>query len=169
MANKRQSQKRVCKFTDEQAKAALIKTDGNQSDAAKILGVQRPSLHKRIQKVPELKQVCAELIEVRLDKYERALDDLRDSKNPTAILFYLKTIGRHRGFIEHAPLEDMNTAKLNAYREMFAAIGSKPRAGVQKILDAAPEPSEVPPATPDEPKDLHSCTGKTVQLKTNFP
>lgn len=165
----KQKRSRVSKYTDEQAKAALVKVDGNQSEAAKILGVTRQTLNQRINETPALKDLCGNLIEVRLDKYERALDDLRDSKNATAILFYLKTIGRHRGFIEHAPIEDMNTAKLNAYREMFAAIGSKPRPGVQKILDAAPEPLEPPPTTPDEPGDLHSCKEKSAQPKTNFP
>jgi hypothetical protein len=137
MVNKASRQKRVSKYTDEQAKVALHKTDGNQSEAAKLLGVSRVALNKRINTRPELKQVVIDLIEVRLDRYEKALDDLRDAKNSTAVIFYLKTLGRHRGYVEHAPLEEMNTAKLNAYKEMFAAIGGRPRNAVHELKEKA--------------------------------
>jgi|SRR6516225_7093095 hypothetical protein len=86
------------KIASELIAEALRKTRGNIARAADKIGITRTTLHSRINREPELKQIVD-------DSRERFLDDLEDvfqnkalSGDTVSGLFLLKTIGRKRGY-----------------------------------------------------------------------
>lgn len=58
----------------------------------------------RIEKNEELKRMIGEKRESTIDHVESALMQLIDSGNPAAIIFFLKTRGRERGYSEQLKL-----------------------------------------------------------------
>lgn len=162
MSDKTNSKKRVSKFTDDQLKRALTITNGIQSEAAKILNIHRSVVCERVAANPEIKKLCEQLIEDRIDRAEQALDRLLKDNNTTAVIFTLKTLGHRRGWIERAPMEDVDTGKLKTLSDFFSSISSKPRTIVQ-----APEAPIA--STVDEPISPDLSRVKTSLKATNFP
>lgn len=78
----------------------LAKTKGLVSPAARILGVSRGTLYNYIQADPEIKQAVYDSRETLIDMAEAKLAELVANGETTAIIFTLKTIGKHRGYIE---------------------------------------------------------------------
>jgi hypothetical protein len=59
----------------------------------------------------------------RLDDAEKSLDILINvDRNPVAIIFFLKTQGRKRGYVEHAPEDKVDLEKLIALKDFFTCI-----------------------------------------------
>ncbi len=111
--------------SDEKVCEALTRARGYQSDAARLLDKSDGWMSERCTASEMIQAHLRKIGEARLDEYEKALDDLRDKKNPTSIIFYLKTKGRHRGYIEHAPIEDVDAGKLKVLGEFFQSIGAR--------------------------------------------
>jgi hypothetical protein len=78
---------------------AIVKAFGNLSAASKSLGVDRVSLYKWIEQ-DGLEQAVIEGRNSRLDFVEGKLDQKIDSGDTTAIIFFLKTQGKSRGYVE---------------------------------------------------------------------
>lgn len=72
----------------------------NLSATAKALNVDRKTLYKRRQESAELDSQMTDVEESLLDFTESKLMQQIDASNLTAIIFYLKTKGRRRGYIE---------------------------------------------------------------------
>lgn len=72
----------------------------NLSATAKALNVDRNTLYKRRKKSTELDSQMTEIEESLLDFTESKLIQQIDASNLTAIIFYLKTKGRKRGYVE---------------------------------------------------------------------
>jgi len=161
--NKPYPKKRKSRFTDEQVMRALTKGNGIQSEAARILQIERATLCERIKASPNLQAHLKQMIEDRIDRAERALDALLADDNTTAVIFTLKTIGRSRGYIEHAPTEEIDTAKLAALSQFFSSVNSKPA----PVCDQ--QSSKPPESRSSVQADLGSCKAKTLPLETNFP
>jgi predicted transcriptional regulator len=79
---------------------ALKKTHGLITPAAEMLGVTQQAISARIKASPELQKVLDETIVKITDKCEAGLFKHIKNGNLTAQIFYLKTKGRDRGYIE---------------------------------------------------------------------
>lgn len=88
------------KFRNAELKKLLVKYNGNVSDIAKHLGVSRGAVYNRINKYPDLEKLKYEQDESLLDKAEKKMFELAEEGNITALIFTLKTKGRHRGWAE---------------------------------------------------------------------
>jgi len=88
------------KVTLEHIEKALELSGGFQSHAAQKLGISVQALNKRIQKSKRLQDTLWAIKEKYLDMTESKLLGMIKAGEPSAIYFYLKTQGKHRGYIE---------------------------------------------------------------------
>lgn len=87
-------------FTPEQMAEALIKAQGFISATAEILGCSQQTVRNYIEKYDSVRQARDDSAEKTLDYVESKLMALVREKNATAIIFYLKTRGKSRGYVE---------------------------------------------------------------------
>jgi transposase-like protein len=90
---------------------AIVKAFGNISIASKSLGVDRVTLYKWIDQ-ESLEHAVIEGRNSRLDFVESKLDQKISSGDTTAIIFFLKTQGKSRGYVERQELTGLNGQKL---------------------------------------------------------
>lgn len=90
----------VKKFKIEQVQNAILKANGLISVAAKLLNCDNQTIYNYIKEFPQLKDTLQEARNKTLDLAENKLFELINEKDKTAIIFFLKTIGRSRGYIE---------------------------------------------------------------------
>tara|TARA_Y100000310_G_scaffold304198_1_gene343120 strand:+ start:86 stop:565 length:480 start_codon:yes stop_codon:yes gene_type:complete len=83
-----------------QVEAALRATSGIQAAAARKLGTSRQAIAGFIKRNVSLQKVVEEVVETTLDVAEAELIKQLASGNMTAIIFYLKTKGKDRGYSE---------------------------------------------------------------------
>ena len=88
------------KLTKKTVTEALKKTNANISLAAKSLGVARSSLYDFVNKHDDLKQLITDERESLVDIAESALKSSVIKQEAWAVCFTLKTIGKHRGYVE---------------------------------------------------------------------
>jgi len=88
------------KFTVEEVIAAVKKNRGILTLAAKELGCARQTLHNYVNRYPTVAQAVSDERESLLDLAEGSLFEQVRKGNITAIIFTLKTIGKHRGYVE---------------------------------------------------------------------
>ena len=88
----------------KQVQKALIDSCGIVSQAAKNLGIERSGLTKRIKNHKILQQTLEEAREVFLDKGESALKTAVENGEHWAVSLLLKTLGKHRGYVEKQEL-----------------------------------------------------------------
>ncbi len=79
---------------------ALDNNMGNIAAACKSTGVSRSCYYKWINNDPKFKEKCDFISESNIDYVESKLMTLIYENNPTAIIFFLKTKGRNRGYVE---------------------------------------------------------------------
>lgn len=79
---------------------ALREARGYIAKAANILGVTVPTVYNYRKRWKSVDAAWAEIREERHDFVENALHKQIADGNITAIIFYLKTQARHRGYIE---------------------------------------------------------------------
>ena len=70
------------------------------TDACKKVKLSRNTFYKYLKEDPDFKAAVLELEEVALDTAESALFNQIKEGNVTSIIFYLKTKGRRRGYVE---------------------------------------------------------------------
>lgn len=79
---------------------ALEKSLGVVSTACKAAGISRDTHYRWLKEDPEYKAQVEELSEVAVDFAESHLHKLIKDGNPAATIFFLKTKGKNRGYIE---------------------------------------------------------------------
>lgn len=99
--------------------SALEKSLGVVSTAAKIAGIDRHLHYDWLKEDHEYSAKVAELKNVALDFAESKLHSLIDSMNPTAVIFFLKTQGKQRGYIEQ---NDVNVTGLEEILKKLSNI-----------------------------------------------
>ena len=88
------------KYTANQMIEALREKHGNLSAAARFLNCSRNTISRYIDTYPTVKAVADEERETLIDFAENQLFKQVQEGNITAIIFTLKTIGKHRGYVE---------------------------------------------------------------------
>ena len=79
---------------------ALEKSLGVVSTACKAAGISRDTHYRWLKEDPEYKAQVEELSEVAIDFAESHLHKLIRDGNPAATIFFLKTKGKGRGYVE---------------------------------------------------------------------
>jgi hypothetical protein len=92
-------------------KEAIVKAFGNLSTAAKSLAIERATLYAWIES-EGLEEAVQEGRNKRLDFAESMLDKGMKDGNMTAIIFYLKTQGKSRGYVERQEVTGADGKKL---------------------------------------------------------
>jgi len=85
--------------------AEIKKARGNISVAAAACGVCRTTFYNRLNDLETVKKVLHDVREKRTDYVEDKLMELIDVGNITAIIFYLKTQAKSRGYVERQERE----------------------------------------------------------------
>ena len=96
------------KFTSSQIIDALREKHGNMSAAARYLGCDRHTIGRYIETYSTVKAVYEEERETLIDFAENQLFQQVKEGNITAIIFTLKTIGKHRGYVERQEVTGAN-------------------------------------------------------------
>jgi len=91
---------------------ALEKSLGNISIACKNCNLCRQTYYEYLHD-EKFAQEVEDIKESAIDYTESKLFNLIKAQNPTAILFYLKTIGKKRGYVERQEID--NSHKLNGF------------------------------------------------------
>ena len=99
---------------------ALEKSMGIMSQAAKKIGVDRTTPYKWMREDEEYSNKVKELLNVSLDFVEGKLFEAIDSGNITAIIFYLKTKGKIRGYVERHELAGIDDKDLKVSIEVIS-------------------------------------------------
>lgn len=90
---------------------AIVKAFGNLSTAAKSLSVDRATLYKWIEQ-EGLEEAVQEGRNTRLDFVESKLDQKINGGDTTAIIFFLKTQGKNRGYVERQEITGKDGQKI---------------------------------------------------------
>lgn len=88
-----------------------------------MLGVTRNAIYDMVRKYPEVRQALEESREEMLDVAEGKLFQNIANNDNTAIIFYLKTIGKKRGYVERYEVD--NQLALEALNKLADAINKK--------------------------------------------
>ena len=89
--------------------AALTEVHGIVSDACKKVGISRETFYKWKREDEKFSKQADEAGEVAIDYVESQLYKLIKDQNPAAIIFYMKTKGRTRGYIERYQVDQTIT------------------------------------------------------------
>lgn len=85
---------------------ALRECNALVTHAVKAAKISRSTHYEWMRKYPEYRSAVEELDDFVLDKIENAaMRMIEEGKNPAIIIFYLKTKGKRRGFIEKQEIE----------------------------------------------------------------
>lgn len=84
---------------------ALTKALGIVKMACESVGISRQTHYNWLKDDPAYKEACDNLPEVVLDFAEHHLHKLISEGNPAATIFYLKTKGKGRGYVERQEIE----------------------------------------------------------------
>lgn len=90
------------KMAEKKAKfpEVLKESLGIVSHACVKLKIGRPTYYKWCKEDPEFNALCDEVQEYTMDFVEGKLLELIEEKHPAAIIFYAKTKGKNRGYVE---------------------------------------------------------------------
>ena len=84
---------------------ALIKSLGIVTTACKQVGISRTLHYNWYNEDPEYRKVVDDVADVALDFAESKLHALIDKGDTSANIFYLKTKGKRRGYIERTEID----------------------------------------------------------------
>lgn len=90
---------------------ALIQTLGVVTTACKIVGVDRTTFYKYLNEDEEFALQVKDIQEVAIDFAETKLYEQIKDNNTTATIFYLKTKGKNRGYVERQEIEHSGEIK----------------------------------------------------------
>ena len=85
---------------------------GNIAAVARSFGVTRKAIYDRIHKSAKLRKALIESRETMLDNAETELYDQALDGNTTALIFFLKTQGKIRGYVERQEITGKDGDKI---------------------------------------------------------
>lgn len=107
MAYKKREQFTVVQVTD-----AIKQAKGYVSKAADILGCGPKTVYNYAERYPTVKEAIDAVREERHDFVESALMQRIKAQDTTAIIFYLKTQAKQRGYVERQEISGTDGAPL---------------------------------------------------------
>lgn len=129
MSTKLPTKRKGGALSDKTIGEVLKKTKGNVSKAAIALKYDRGWINDRVLASPYLQEIREQAKESALDDAEEVLKSLiTDDRELGAVCFFLKTIGKHRGYVE----DKSNTTVIlkDTARQMAKELGwQEPDAG----------------------------------------
>ena len=97
---------------------ALQKTLSNVTASCKKVGIGRTTYYDWLSNDPEFAREVDNIKEMRLDYIEGKLMQGIDGGNMTAIIFALKTQGKHRGYVERQEITGQDNMPLKVNVEV---------------------------------------------------
>ena len=88
------------RYTDAEIIKAIEAARGKPTAALKALGCSPTTFYKRMHASVKIQEALKQRRELELDKAEIKLFEAIDDREPWAVCFFLKTIGRSRGYNE---------------------------------------------------------------------
>ena len=122
------------KITSEQIVEVYLKKGCNVSATCTALGIARKTFYEWKNERPELSEKISDADEALIDFTESKLMYNIEQGDNTCIIFFLKTKGRKRGYIERT--ESHVTTIDDAGKETGINVAQLPTALIQQILDA---------------------------------
>lgn len=92
---------------------ALEETHGVITEACKKVGFTRSAFYIALDKDPEFKKQVEDIQEAAVDYVESQLFKQIEQGNITGQIFYLKTKGKHRGYIEKTQIQQETTSSIS--------------------------------------------------------
>ena len=114
----------------EQLLQALTKSLGIVSTACASVGMSRTTYYKYYNEDKDFKTLVDDISDIAIDFAESQLFELIKGGNITAVIFYLKTKGKKRGYVEKQELDLGNNFPNNITVEFVSPDGQ-----VRKMLD----------------------------------
>jgi len=99
----------------------LYEKNFNVARTCEQLGIKRSRVYDEMKKDEKFKTEFEEVREKMLDIAENALMTAVTQGNVTAIIFFLKTQGKHRGYVEN----DFNIQSANIKVEFVKGVGDE--------------------------------------------
>lgn len=127
----KQRAKKTPTYSDEIIIAALKKQAGIVSMAAAAIGCERTTIWRRLKTSKVVADAHVEIQEVNLDRAEGKLAKAINDGNLTAVIFYLKTKGRNRGYSERV---DVNANHKHEHKHSIEAASADLTAGLDSII-----------------------------------
>jgi hypothetical protein len=84
---------------------ALEKSLGVVTTACKLVGIARSTFYEYVKDDPEFAEAVKDINEVTIDFAESQLHKQIKDGNTTATIFYLKTKGKKRGYVEKTEID----------------------------------------------------------------
>jgi len=109
---KGKDRKAPVRMTDELFRRILEDSFGNVTLMAQRAGTSRETLYNYINSHPETQEMIRKERERLVDLAENKLGVLINEKNPTAIIFTLKTLGKNRGYVEQVQIANPDGTNL---------------------------------------------------------
>ena len=113
---------------------ALTELDGNMAAVGRRFNCHRSAVSKYVRDDPRLSELVSELTESFTDEAEQTLFKLIREGNPAAVIFYLKTRAKDRGYSER--FEIMPVSKYAI--EVDLGIGREDDSTYPEHTDATP-------------------------------
>ena len=121
---------------------ALREADGNQAAVARKFNCHRSLVWRYIDNDPELRELTDELSETFTDEVESQLFKLIREGNPAAVIFYLKTKARHRGYSERLELIPLSKQDIEVELGVPTTL-NKPRQLISNGRDSNTDVEEI--------------------------
>lgn len=96
---------------------ALERSLGIVSTACEKVGVDRRTHYRWLKDDPEYREAVRSIEERTIDFAESHLHALIKDKNPAATIFFLKTKGKNRGYVERQEIEVSEPRPLSWFKE----------------------------------------------------
>lgn len=110
------------RYTAEQVATAITQSRGIIATAAESLGCTRQTVEKYINRYSVVKEACREARESTIDFVESKLLKNIDAGDTTAMIFFLKTIGKSRGYTERQEVTGADGGSIKVDATIKSAI-----------------------------------------------
>ena len=100
----------MAKFSTDRLITLIDEYSGNLSAVSRALGVNRLTVYRFMEKHPTVKQALSEAREKMIDNVESKLYSKALDGDTTAMIFFLKTQGKSRGYVERQEVTGADSA-----------------------------------------------------------